>query len=241
VLALSLSLSLAAGCAEPSGMLVILQNQRPSLAMDAKSCDVPADVGDARLSGVFDVDLDRPYPYFVFPLIENRLPSVVTSGGVQRSSVTLVALRVEIEAPAGVSPAWAPGCPGTFDAPLVAGLDPGQIRSLVAQGFRECHSAELRSLIEAGAIPADLSRPVVFRLNLTAIADHNGSELLSNRFPFPVQACAGCLQAGFPDTPSCASAPSPNPYLGNPCNIAQDEGGVLCCENDQGSLVCPAP
>ena len=70
------------GCARPSGTLIILQNQAPVLDSTTNACKVATD-DDARLMGTYDVDLDRAYPYFVYPLVENRLPSVITTGGVE--------------------------------------------------------------------------------------------------------------------------------------------------------------
>ena len=74
-----------------------------------------------------------------------------------------------------------------------------------------------------------------------AVADRAGSTQRSDSFPFQVQVCAGCLQSMYPVVPLCADAPHPNPYTGNPCNIAQDKGTVLCCRTPGGDLVCPAP
>jgi hypothetical protein len=231
----------AAGCAEPAGALLIVQNQKATLAMGGAVCEVPVETGDPRLAGRFDVALDRFYPYFVYPLVANRLASVKTLGGVERNTATLRAVRVAIRAPSGVDPGWVAGCPGSFDSPASAALDPGASRSLVVEGLRACHAERLHALIEAGAIPGDGTQRVFFTLELQAVADRSGSELLSPSFPFDVEVCAGCLQPNFPVTPTCSAAPKPNPYQGNPCNIAQDTGPVLCCDDEMGHLVCPAP
>ncbi len=230
------------GCAEPSGTLIILQNQVPTVDSTSNACTVSSDSSTLSLqSGLFDVDLDRPYRYFVYPLVQSRLPSIKTAGGIERNSIVLSAVRVAIQAPAGVNPGWAAGCPGTFDSPAAAVLDPAQGRALVTQGFQTCHAQRMNELIAEGAISGDASQPVYFTLELTAVADRSGSELLSDPFRFQVQVCAGCLQWMYPLTPTCTDAAKPNPHPGNPCNIAQDTGPVLCCTDVGGALICPAP
>jgi len=238
---LVLALAATGACANSTGSLVIIENQKPTVDMTSNQCVVSTDTTDPRLQGTFDVDLDRPYPYFVYPLVASRFPSVTTSAGIEQNSIVIEKVRVAISPPAGVNPAWAAGCPGTFDWPASAVLDPGATRALAAKGFEECHSQHLRDLIAAGAIPADLSQPVFFTLNLTVYATHGGDEIASATFPYQVQVCAGCLQSMYPATPLCSATPKPNPFPGNHCNIAQDEGLVLCCKQADGSLVCPAP
>ena len=229
------------GCANPPATVVILQIQKPKIDADTHACVVGTDLQDPRLDGVFDVDLDRDYPYYVYPLVQNRLPSLQTSGGVQRNAVSLTAIRVDIKPPAGVNADWAAGCPGTFDSPASVMIDPNQTQALAVRGFLPCHARRLRELIAQMAIPADNSQPVFFTLDLKAVASHNGDSVESDPFQFQVSVCAGCLQSMFPLTPACIDAPKPNPRPGNLCNIAQDGPQVLCCLDSQGGLVCPAP
>jgi hypothetical protein len=73
------------------------------------------------------------------------------------------------------------------------------------------------------------------------VADRSGGHVFSDPFRFSVRVCAGCLQSMFPDTPLCSAAPKPNPFPGNPCNIAQDGPEVLCCFDPNMTLICPAP
>jgi hypothetical protein len=234
-----LAMVMFGACASPPSQLIIVQNQVPTVDSMSGGCVISTDALVFRGSGVFDVNLDRPYDYFVYPLVQSRLPSIVTSGNIERNRISLRALRVSIKAP--VEPGWEAGCPGTFDSPVAGLLDPEQIRAFSARGFQTCHSARMRQLIADGVIPSDLSQPVSFTLELRVIADHNGTELQSDVFPFSVQVCAGCMQAMFPDIPRCADTPKPNPLPGNPCNIAQDGPKVLCCVDPGGGLVCPAP
>lgn len=229
------------GCANPTSTLIIVQNQQPTVD-DSGKCAVSTDSSQSPSSdGRYDVDLDRAYPYFVFPLIQNRLPSIKTAGGIERNSVVLRRVQVTVHAPPGVDPAWDPRCPATFDSPATAVLDPAQSLAVKVEGMRNCHSQRLRELIAEGAIPGDTSQPVYFTLELTAVADRSGSEQRSDPFPFQVQVCAGCLQSMYPAVPNCADAPKPNPFRGNPCNIAQDVGLVLCCRDPGGALICPSP
>jgi len=229
------------GCANAPSTLVILQNQLVTPDMTTGTCTPTEDLDSALLSGTFDVDLDKDYPYILHPLLESRLPSLQTADGIERNSLTLTALHIEIQAPAGVSPDWPAGCPATFDAPAPLVIDPQQTRVLTVNGLQPCHSQHLRQLIKDGAIPASSAQPVYFTLAIQAIATHAGSTLESDVFPFPVAVCAGCLQAHFPATPMCIDTPKPNPDPGNTCNVAQDGPQVLCCVDPAGALVCPAP
>lgn len=229
------------GCANPPATVVIIQIQKPKVDPDTHACVVSTDLDDPRLAGVFDVDLDRDYPYYVFPLVRNRLPSVQTAGDIERNAVSLTAIRVDIQAPPGVDAAWPEGCPGTFDAPASVMIVPDQTNAIVVQAFLPCHTRRLRELIAASAFPADGSQPVFFTLDLRAVASHNGDTVQSDPFQFQVTVCAGCLQSMFPLTPACIDAPKPNPLPGNVCNIAQDGPQVLCCIDTKGALVCPSP
>jgi hypothetical protein len=228
-------------CANPTSTLVIVQNQQPTVD-DSNACVVSSDSSESPTStGLYDVDLDQAYPYYLYPLIQNRLPSIKTTGGIERNSIVLRRLHVTVHAPPGVDAGWDPRCPATFDSPATVVLDPAQARAVKVEGMRVCHGQRLRQLIAEGAIPADTSQPVYFTLEVTAVADRAGSEQLSDSFPFQVQVCAGCLQSMYPLVPACADAPHPNPFTGNPCNIAQDKGTVLCCRDPGDRLICPAP
>jgi len=239
--AVAVAMLSAGACANPTSTLVIVQNQQPTVD-DSNACVVSSDSSESPTStGFYDVDLDRAYPYYLYPLIQNRLPSIKTAGGIERNSIVLQRVQVTVHAPPGVDAGWDPRCPATFDSPATAVLDPSQARAVRVEGMRTCHGQRLRALIDEGAIPADTSQPVYFTVELTAVADRAGSTQRSDSFPFQVQVCAGCLQSMYPVVPLCADAPHPNPYTGNPCNIAQDKGTVLCCRNPGGDLVCPAP
>lgn len=231
----------AAGCANAPTTLVILQNQKVIPDTTTGLCTPTTDLSLPLLSGIYDVDLDQDYPYYVYPLVQSRLPSLMTAGGIERNSVVMSALRIEIQAPAGLELAWPAGCPATFDAPASLVVDPQSTRALTARGFLPCHAQYLRQLIRQGSIPANPSQPVYFTLSMKALASRDGAELDSDAFPFQVGVCAGCLQAYFPATPMCIDTPKPNPRPGNPCNPAQDGPQVLCCVDAKGALLCPAP
>jgi hypothetical protein len=233
---------LLGACANPSGTFVILQNQIPTAGPTAGTCVVSADTTlDIRQAGIFDIDLDQPYPYFVYPLLQNRLPSIMASGGIDRNSLSLRSVEVAIKAPAGIDPGWVSGCPVLVPSPVAFRLEPGGTLAVRAEGFRICHAQRMRTLIASGLIPSGLTQPVYFSLILTAVADRSGSQLRSDPFEFQVQVCAGCLQATYPEISACADTPKPNPSPGNPCNIAQDGPSVLCCKDPSGAVICPAP
>jgi hypothetical protein len=235
-------------CVDYGSGLTIMQNQVPMISMN--SCSVPAARTDNRgVLGTLDVALDQDYPYYLYPLITNQMPSL--PGSVPPNRVNITVWNVKIEPPPGVSVPWTDSCPAEFDFPGPLQLDPGGQASALVEAMRPCHSNLVRKLMEQGKLPSSYSEEVIFRLIVRAKGRHGGTEIKSDPFEYPVRTCYGCLQTGFldpayapfnfPKVPPCKNLIS-NPYLGNPCNLAQDVGPVLCCAKDaQGlQLQCPA-
>jgi hypothetical protein len=246
----ALAAVLLSACVEAGGGLSIVQNQVPTLGTTAetRSCSVPSMASlERNVMGTYDVALDRSYPYLLFPLVQNDLPNLMQS--IDPNLVEINKWSVTIEAPPTVQVAWSPACPAEFDFPSPISLRPGQQASAIVEGMRPCHGDLLRQLMQAGRISSSFSERVIFRLILRAKGRHGSTEIKSTPFEFPVRVCYGCLQTGYPDAdyadfgfprvPACSKLAA-NPFLGNPCNPAQDMP-LLCCALDaEGKqLECP--
>jgi len=142
-------------------------------------------------------------------------------------------VKLEVAASADTSITWDPGCPGEFDVPAeTSQVPPGG------------YLAEVVEIISLATQPpststSSSSHPRRSRFTATIRAKgHLGSANISSPpFTFPVRACYGCLQTGYPDptldfpaVAKCSDLPA-NPYTGDPCNPAQDQM-VLCCALD---------
>jgi len=57
----------------------------------------------------------------------------------------------------------------------------------------------------------------------------------------PADGVLDLAQYNYPGLPVVTCRPRPNPHKGNPCNIAQDQGPLLCCLDDNSKPVCPRP
>lgn len=233
------------GCtAKTNGVLVILQNQRVAAeSVSTGPACVPTDeLVSARFSGVLDIALDKPIGYQVFPLIQNRLSSLLV-GGVERNSLAVSTLHMKIEPPAGAMLTFPAECPAEFAEPASATIEPGESRAFSARGMLPCHTAVIQQAAAAGALSITQTQPVNFTLSIKAIAERGGDTIESDEFRFGVSVCAYCLQQQGNATPSCAATPKPNPYKGNGCTPGQDDPGLLCCldQTQGGKVICPAP
>jgi hypothetical protein len=238
---------LASACVEAGGALTIIQNQLPET--DTMACIVPGDRTETRRAlGTFDVALDRSYSFYMYPLIENALPTLMMS--IEPNKVEIHTWQVKIEPPPGISVAWTASCPAEYDYPNPVTLGPGDTASAIVEAMRPCHSDLLRTLMQQGKLSASFSERILFRVILRAKGRHGATEIVSDPFEYPVRVCYGCLQTGFSDpafvdfgfprVPPCNKLLR-NPYQGNPCNPAQDFGPLLCCALDAEAkqLECP--
>jgi hypothetical protein len=217
---------------------VIVQNQVPL----SGGCAIPAEVSNSyRGSGDLDVRLVQagaPVGYAVFPVMKNNLEP--PEGTADLNRIKVQAFDVDVGLPA--------------DAPA------GAIADLFARLENERpdllhYSIPFSASISSGggntsaavdAIPAELAREIrgTNFLSTTAFAyltttihargktDGNRS-VTSDPFVFPVRVCDGCLIASVSPCP-VSSEPT---YMGNACNVAQDDM-VDCCSVGTG-LVCP--
>lgn len=252
----------ASGCtAESNRALVILQNQLPETGM---GCIVPAKRSELRsVSGVLDVELDRPRPYTMYPLVTNLLPEYMETAPYNPNLVRMTGFEVRLQPPPGITMPDTAGCPLNFLAPadgaLVAPQD--EVASRV-DVLLPCHAAVLRDMFATNKLPSSLAVEVTFTAKVRARGEHGGSTIESSEFTFPVRVCRGCLQVGFTldgyqnfgldqttgniARPRCdqltgSAGIMSNPYQGNLCNPAQDFGPLLCCSIDaEGkNIECP--
>jgi hypothetical protein len=240
------------GCVTNDGLIVILQNQQPVPDTTTHTCTAPSMTGTAPVgNGTLDLEVGTAPGYFVYPLLQSTLPPRATSPGtVEPNTVYIDSMRVTIHPPPGLNVTWPAGCPATFNWPTTAALLPGTTLGLSAQVVLPCHAQVIHDLFASADLPSEFTQQVLFVVEMRAMGRlTSGSDITSDAFRFSVRMCIGCLQTGFPDIaqynyparPSCGAAPKPNGYHGNPCNLAQDYGPVLCCTGDMNQIVCPAP
>lgn len=239
--------ALAACTTDVNGALVIVQNQVPE--SEDGICLIPSKGDTVRLiSGTFDVDLDRDYPYFLYPLVRNGLPPLADEGRVETNRIEYEGVEVKIEPPPGVDFPGTDACPNEFAFNERYSLAPEAEIGSKVQVLLPCHSALLRQMFNAGALPSDFATHVRFRVSVRAVGKHTGSTLKSEPFEYVIRVCKGCLQRGYqegyavfdyPNVPKC-DALETNPYQGNPCNPAQDQIVMCCLGSAAGAtLDCP--
>jgi hypothetical protein len=255
--ATALALSAGAGCVSNQGLMVILQNQQPVVNTDTtmgQICSAGTTPSAVAVgAGVLDLEVGNdPFPsYLAYPLVQSRLPTAATvPGGADPNTVQLQGVRGTLYPPPGLTIDWPAGCPDTFYSASSGALLPGASQAMIAQVISPCQAEVLHDLFASGQLPPDLSQQVIFTVEMRAVgAVGSGSQVESDAFRLSVRVCIGCLQTGFSDLaqfnwparPACSAAPKPNPHHGNPCNVAQDFGPLLCCTGDKNQAVCPAP
>jgi hypothetical protein len=239
------------GCVDYGSSLTIIQNQAPSVSEGLdRACVIPSMPSTTRTAlGTYDVALDKSYPYYMYPLLSNGLPSIMQT--VDPNIIYINKWTVKIEAPPTVEVPWTAACPAEFDYPNPLPLRPGEQAAAIVEAIRPCHYELLHNLMVQGKLPSSMSERAIFRLVVRAKGRHGSTEIKSDPFEFPVRVCYGCLQTGFtspayadftfPKVPACNKLAEVNPYQGNPCNPAQDFGPLLCCalDGEGKSLECP--
>lgn len=246
----------AAGCLSNSGLLVILQNNQPVQDTTTMMCSAGSTASmNATGTGILDLETSSPpaaYPaYIAYPLVQSALPAQATMpGGNEPNTVYIEGVRGTLIPPPGVTISWPAGCPANFFWPTTGTLQPGAVVGLTAQVISPCQATVIHDMFVAGTLPPDLGQLVMFTLEMRVVGQLNsGSEIDSDKFRFSVRTCIGCLQTGlkdaaqynFPARPTCSSLTTPNIDRGNPCNVAQDIGSLLCCTGAANEIVCPAP
>ena len=197
-----------AACGRVPGQFEILNNQVPQIS--GNSCTIPVDPTIYQGEGTLDLSIvrgDFQSAYFVFPLIENNLPSSSSNSSIDPNEIQLSGFQVDI-APIGAPPP-APSRRLFDGGPLVHYQIPwsggvssggGQLSAVVAAfpvGLAQ-------KLAAAGGIGADPSLTV--DLTIQALGTTNsGTHMQSDPFHFPVQICSGCLVANVAPCPFTAA------------------------------------
>ena len=227
-----------AACGRVPGQFEILNNQVPQVS--GTGCFIPVDPMVYQGEGILDISIvrgDFQTAYFVFPLIENNLPSASSNTTIDPNEIQLNGFQVDIvpigaPPPASVQSVFDGGPLVHYQIPWSGGISSGGGHlSAVVAAFPV---ALAQSLAAAGGIGREPSLTV--DLTIQALGTTNtGTHMQSDPFRFPLQVCSGCLVATVAPCPF-VSAPV---NIGNTCNPAQDLP-VDCC-TDNGALVCPPP
>jgi hypothetical protein len=249
----------------PTGLL-IRQDQYMEPG-GAANCVIPATAtSKQRTEGVLDVTVPAVSDngYLFYPLVENQLGplSGLASGGEgqseEKNAITLKSFHVSLSVEDNDSFAWADGCSGEFDFPVSTQvIPPGGSASAYAKLIRPCNARALFEYMSVQWNPdtsTSLPPPMVINAKIRAKGHLGSGTIESPPFSFVVTACFGCLQSGyslaaatpfeFPNVAKCSDLAS-NPYLGEPCNSAQDQT-ILCCSDSfdakgQSTVIhCPA-
>ena len=167
------------------------------------------------------------------------------------ADVTVGSFHVTLEGPPGIRPSWPVTCPPEFDYPSVSTrLAEGEGAAFFLNAIRPCHTTAITKMFKIGSLPASLDERLLMKATVLARGRRAGVDVVSEPFEFPIRVCYGCLQTGyndaefaqfnFPRIPLCRRLAG-NPYLGNPCNPAQDFGPILCCALDDQArdIECP--
>jgi hypothetical protein len=268
---LGLFLSLAACVVEdgPTG-LVITQDQWLEAGTEASTCTVPvAATANKREDGILDVAVPTMSKngYLFYPVVVNQLGAFTgLAGGAaspteEKNVIVLNSLGVKLSV-ASADPAfkwtnqdWGDSCSGEFDSPVnTSRLLPGGSTSTRASIIRPCNASQLFAYLDAQYTQTNTTSPLVVTATVRAKGHLGSGGIESPPFDFKITVCYGCLQSDYPDplaapfyfpnVPRCSDLTN-NPYLGDPCNPAQDQL-VLCCakgvdsSGNPAALQCPA-
>lgn len=242
---------LSNACVDESGIVLITQNQIPAYDSMTGKCETSATGSEIpRQEGVLDLGVGDAANYVVYPVVESRLPPLATMGRAEPNTVQLSFMRITLHPPPGYTFPWT-GCSNTSEPSFGnVTLDPGASQSGTFEAILPCQARQILAQFKPGGLNPDLNERIYFTVEMRAYGRRSsGDQLTSDPFRLPVRVCVGCLQTAFPalaqynypGLPRCDVAPRPNPYKGNPCNIAQDIGPLLCCLDENSKAICPSP
>lgn len=206
------------GCVDERAFSII-QNQVPETG-----CVIPGDQSDLyRPSGV--LDLRGRQGYVLFPLIRNDLPATTSiDQQPERNRIYLRRFEIDLEI-LGPTTQPIPSDMLSFSVPISAEMAPGQLRSSSVEIIPD-------ALVPLLAVPDGGRSTVVATVKV--VADHNGSNIESTEFIYPVELCSGCLVTMLD---SCPAADSETVLPVNECGIPQD-GPVACCQSQSRGFIC---
>ncbi len=237
LVAVTFSLGFAA-CGRTPGQFEILNDQVPIIS--GGGCAIPVNPTVYQGEGTLDLSIVRAdfgSAYFVFPLIENNLPSS-SNGSLDPNEIQLSGFQIDIKPigappPASIQDVFNKNEGGAlvhYQIPWSGGIKSGGGQLSAAAAAFPVGLAQ--QLVAAGGISTEPSLTV--DLQIQALGKTNsGLSMQSDPFEFPVQVCNGCLVANVAPCPYAAAPANP----GNSCNPAQDVP-VDCC-TDNGALLCP--
>jgi hypothetical protein len=216
------------GCANDSGdKTILVLNNLAAVSDDNKCVIAPSEDSAGRSAGSWS--LDSPNSYLLFPLVKNL---ATDPDGVLLSQRTFFAQGARIAVSSSdAAVQTAIGASGKYTQLSSFSVSPNG--GLAAFGLPLIPS-RVGALIAPTLSPAKPTAQLVATIEIFGLL--GGSEVTSQPFDFPIEACVGC--AGQIVGP-CASLPmdfKANP--GNPCNPFQD--GVIDCCSTPGGAICPA-
>ena len=246
----------------PTGLL-IRQNQYMESGPN-DSCTVPATAtAKQRSEGILDVTVPAMgwNGYLFYPLVENQLgPFTGLAGGAsspaeEKNTIVLKGFSVSLSVEGDDTFAWPSDCSGRFDYPvLTQHIPPGGTASAIVELIRPCNAIALFNVLDAQYPAGPVASPLKVKAEIRAKGRLGSGDIQSPPFDFVVTICYGCLQRGYSD-PSAVAFEFPkvamcsdlisNPYLGDPCNPAQDSK-ILCCADSSDAdghvtaIRCPA-
>jgi hypothetical protein len=221
------SLATLSGCVDERAFL-ITQNTSPCVTQQTTAGGGVT----ALLSGVLDISSrGTRQGYFFSPTVVNAmLPSEDVDGEPERNRLRLK--RFDVELNLGEL-----GKRNNIPSQLTS------FSTLVSAVIEPAGTAEIQNvkILPDAMLPFITTLPPGGRdlivATIQAVADHNGSELKSIEFEYPIEICDGCLV--FPLGKDDGFCPTEKPYgvslPFNECGLAQDQP-TTCCLQKSGGL-----
>lgn len=217
--AFSLTAVLASGCVGERAFF-ISANYSQCVPGDAENA-VGLSVGTLDTQGApWIVSSGRGY--LLYPELRNdMLASAGTDGEPERNRLILRRFEVDLDLGVLGQGVGVPAQLTSFAVPATGLIEPGG--SLLVAGVPLVPAA-LVDILSRKQLPTGGG---LITAKVQAVADHNGSDLKSLEFEYPIQICSGCLMvsnvaADCPPTQPAATS--------NACGHPQDDK-VFCCAN----------
>lgn len=210
--AFSLTAVLASGCVGERAFFI---------SANYSQC-VPSDTETAVGLSVGTLDLQGARGYLFYPELRNdMLASAGTDGEPERNRLILRRFEVDLDLGVLGQGVGVPAQLTSFAVPATGLIEPGG--ALVVAGVPLVPAA-LVAILSGKQLPIGGG---LITAKVQAVADHNGSDLKSLEFEYPIQVCSGCLMV----SPVSADCPATQPAAtSNSCGLPQDEK-VFCCGN----------
>lgn len=211
--ALSLAAVLASGCVGERAFFI---------SSNYSQC-VPAGTESAVGLSAGTLDLKGQQGYLFYPELRNDMLATAQSDGEpERNRLILRRFEVDLDLGALGSNVGVPSQLTSFAVPATGLIEPGG--ALLVAGVPLVPAA-LATILAGKQLPIGGG---LITAKVQAVADHNGSDLKSLEFEYPIQVCSGCLMSVDP----AAACPSIRPAAAtsNSCGLPQDDK-VFCCND----------